>query len=141
MDNTQPKKTELEKYEDWIDQMLMKGKYTNTDYGQIASPAEWTKYNVLLSLVLNLYQDKYGKEKDYHENKPEIDSVIREAVAMTRFYTSQELSQSYQAGERAERKRIIDLINDPKNFTWIDIEGMSLIKEITKFLSPKENEE
>lgn len=84
---------ELEKYEDWIDQMLMKGKYTNTDYGQIASPAEWTKYNVLLSLVLNLYQDKYGKEKDYHENKPEIDSVIREAVAMTRFYTSQEHSQ------------------------------------------------
>lgn len=53
---------------------------------------------------------------------------------------SKALSQSYKAGERAERKRILEIINDPKRFTWIDIEGMSLIKEITKFLSPKENE-
>ena len=35
-------------------------------------------------------------------------------------------------GATERQNRILEIINDPHRFTWIDIEGMQLIKEINK---------
>lgn len=83
---TPPQLPELKKYEDWVDKLLMKGKYTNTDYGKIENPIEWTKYKAIESLVQRLYEEKYMEDLDFYENRLEVCKTISEAVAMTMFY-------------------------------------------------------
>ena len=45
---------------------------------------------------------------------------------------SQKYISAYQEGRKEERQRIISILLDNKNFTWIDQEGTNLISEIIK---------
>lgn len=46
-----------------------------------------------------------------------------------------ELEKDHDWGRKEERRRIISILLDNTNFTWIDIEGTNLISEIIKKIS------
>lgn len=85
-----PSKSDVEKYEEWVDEMLGKKckckPYEFYPYGcGCLDPRKYNEYKTLLSLVNDLYHKKHSDDLKYYEHRDEIRRIISEVISMSMF--------------------------------------------------------
>lgn len=90
LDDTPPKKTALELYEEWVEEMQGRRprcwrNHNPFDHCGICDPRKYAEYRTVKALVDDLYHEKNKHGVKYQENKPEIRRMIAEIVAMTMY--------------------------------------------------------
>jgi hypothetical protein len=88
LDSVFPEKTDVEKYDDYIDRLLCKQNNCNHppfNQCQFCDPKDYAVYSSLRAIVENLFYKKYGKDKRYIEYRREVRQIIAETIGMTLF--------------------------------------------------------
>ena len=87
LDNTPPTPTEVEKFDHWVNNIKGRFEYAPDWKNYLPfKPDKYAKYKTIQAMVEQLYKDKFGKNREYEKNKPEIRIMIANIVAMTMFY-------------------------------------------------------
>lgn len=86
----------LQKYKKWVDEvLLMKGKSCTFHEGKcfcskIYYPQKWAELQTITKLVIDLVDDQFRNSHTYHKEKPLIQEMISEAIAMV-LYIQEEI--------------------------------------------------
>lgn len=86
LDSTPPVETELGKFDKWVEKLQGRCPEDFRIGCPVFDPKDYQEYALISAQVDQLYKDKYGGNKKYAENQPEIRRMIKNIVAMTLFY-------------------------------------------------------
>lgn len=97
LDMEEPEKTDLERYEEWIEQIQCRKcscHHYPFSYCDLCNPTEYAKYRTLRCLVEDLFYKKNRNNEKYQEHREEIKRITAEVIAMTLFV--QKESEKYE---------------------------------------------
>jgi hypothetical protein len=88
LDMATPEKTDLEKYEEFVDKMM--GRHVSCHHYPfetciLCDPSEYANYRSLKCLVEDLFYRKHGDKREYQKHRDEIRKITAEIIAMTLF--------------------------------------------------------